>query len=47
MDLPSPQRERDAMKDRLILHAGVQITDLKQGGGVGSNHWSEAVGRTV
>ena len=37
-------REVDTLEDRLILHTGMEITDLKHQWGVGANH-SVAIGR--
>jgi hypothetical protein len=38
MDLSGSDREIDALEDRLVLDAGVQVNDLEEGIGVGANH---------
>jgi hypothetical protein len=45
MDLSSANRQVHPFKDRLILHTGTEILDLKQNRGVGANHRERRMGR--
>jgi hypothetical protein len=38
MNLAGTQGQIDPFEDGLIPHRGMEITDLKKNGGVGSNH---------
>ena len=45
MDLSSANGQIDPFKDRLILHSGTEIADLKQDRGFGANHRERKMGR--
>jgi hypothetical protein len=41
MDLASPQGEINSLEYGVVLHTGMETTDLKQNVGVGANHGRE------
>jgi hypothetical protein len=38
VDLPGPDGEVDAMEDGLLVDPGMEILDLEQDGGIGTDH---------